>query len=337
MSSESVIVKEHVSELDVDLSRIESLRIKHIAGKSVLLVGTELKTFIEYFKFENASSVKCISLEDVPASKQWLGESFENDKYDIVVLLFSPVYNCMFKKLVDHSLSALLKDGVLCVECCHHSKSKQISAVKINRYTEHYACKLIGKGGNFRGKPIELHVYHYQHKKPYAFLLIGPPGVGKTTMSKSCFSHLPIVHGDQVYRDIPSGKVMVSVMLREKIETLLREGKGVNQVARDIFELGYMQEMTQCWLELATNQSFVLDSRVPEKYLNQLESSLKSFGYIPVLLRWESNATMENQADMKKRVKNFSAVGEPIRQSNKWIRDLLSYVGKGFRMIRKPL
>src|SRR5690606_19579523 len=69
-----------------------------------------------------------------------------------------------------------------------------------------YAWKWMGPSVSQDGDPVARHVVHISRRKPVAYLLMQPPGYGKSSLASALFpkAGIPVVSGDQVLATLAS-------------------------------------------------------------------------------------------------------------------------------------
>ncbi|KIQ97615.1 hypothetical protein TI01_0890 [Lysobacter sp. A03] len=151
-----------------------------------------------------------------------------------------------------------------------------------------YAWKWMGPSVLQDGDPVARHVVHISRRRPVAYLLMQPPGYGKSSIASGLFprADIPIVSGDEQIGLVAKGKAKVSEALRAAI----MEGYSpyhLDQTIQRIFEQGLGGELVALWLGQAKDNDVALDVYVPSAYHGAVEQLLEDRGYLPVQLRWE--------------------------------------------------
>src|SRR5690606_16722377 len=132
------------------------------------------------------------------------------------------------------------------------------------------------------------HVVHISRRRPVAYLLMQPPGYGKSSIAGRLFAPagVPLVSGDQQLNLIARGKVSVDAELAR----LAGEDYSpfhLDQAMRRIFDEGAGGALVDAWIEAAGNGDFALDSYVPQEHHALVREHLVRRGYLPVQLDWD--------------------------------------------------
>lgn len=293
--------------------RIKSLRIANVSGKRLAIIGNDLSIYEKFYYFDDALSVVIFDgLKFDNDLKSFLEHwKSEGSQFDIIIMLYSDELNAIYSNLLHLSLLKLSPSSLLCVDFPKNSRwlfGVKDRQARVFSLLNDFAKKVINSHGRKLAAGCDSScVYHIQVKKNYVFLLTGSPGTGKSTLASSCFSasELPIISGDKTYKDIFEGRVAIS----EQSDAVIKEDFQPNRIYRltqRLLESQLEAELVACWVDLAKHQSFVLDSCIPNIFLEKVELEFKQQGYIPVRLNWESEPTMEMEGLTEQKVSQFS-------------------------------
>jgi SAM-dependent methyltransferase len=286
------------------VDKLVALKLPDLADKRFLDVGCNEGFFCGFAKYSGASRVVGVDntklfLDRAKARfpdcefllQGWDG--LPDGEFDVILLA-----SALLSKLVDK----LASDGVLIVELGIVSSSDSVweevdrgidqrkfpSMRKLKEILSNYAWKWMGPSVMQEGDPVPRHVVHVSRRKPIAYLLMQPPGYGKTSIAANLFERAGIltVSGDELIRRLAHGQKDASPALMSLLATDFSPFR-IDQSIRNIFDAGLGGELVALWQREAGDQSFALDVYVPEEQQSAVESLMVQAGYLPVALRWE--------------------------------------------------
>src|SRR3546814_20113043 len=83
---------------------------------------------------------------------------------------------------------------------------------KLREVLVDYAWKWMGRSISQDGDPIGRHVIHISRRRPVAYLLMPPPGYGKSSIASRLFvpAGVPVIPGDQQLSQVAEGTLAAS-------------------------------------------------------------------------------------------------------------------------------
>jgi SAM-dependent methyltransferase len=294
------------------VDKLKALRLPDLRGRSFLDVGCNEGFFCGFAHHQGASRSLGVDQSEAFIARarrrfpecEFLCQGWDRlppEKFDAILLASALHYaddqSALIHRLVEH----LTADGVLVLELGIVS-SQRSEWVKVKRGIDEryfptmpklrellkdHAWKWMGPSVNQAGDPVSRHVVHVSRRRPVAYLLLEPPGYGKSSIAASLFgrARLPVVSGDQQLDQAAKGKVQAP----EALLRWLREGYSpyeLDRVIGSIFEAGLARELVQLWLAGVPAGDFALDAYVPSERHADVERILVEAGYLPVSLRW---------------------------------------------------
>jgi len=295
------------------LEKLRGLLLPDLAGRSFLDVGCNEGFFCGFAKSAGASRVVGVDQSALfieRARQRFPGCEFHQQGWDTlpggpfdIILLASALHYAddqpaLLHRLVEH----LSPDGVLVLELGIVSSAKS-EWVKIDRDIDQrefptmpklreilrdYAWKWMGRSVQQGGDPVPRHVVHISRRRPLAYLLMQPPGYGKTSIAERLFapSDVPVVSGDLQIALIAQAKREASPRLRR----LAKQDYSPFQLDRTIqaiFDRGAGDDLVDVWIAQAGAGDFAIDAYVPVEHQASVESRLLALGYLPIVMRWE--------------------------------------------------
>jgi hypothetical protein len=120
-----------------------------------------------------------------------------------------------------------------------------------------------------------------------AYLLMQPPGYGKTSISKRLFKRadIKVVSGDETISAVATGRLIASSELTEAIR-LKFTPMTINQATHHILNSGLTESLVKLYIEQAEEQDFALDAYVPAQYHKRFSELIAACGYTPITLTW---------------------------------------------------
>lgn len=226
----------------------------------------------------------------------------EGRLYDVVHIDINALGEDEFEALLASIFRSLTPNGVLVfggemaakANQWQHEGGRYLPGYsKLKEKLSGFAWKMLGlwHDTDENGQSRQWMFFHISAFKPSAFLLLGSPGVGKSTMARRYFSHLPVVQGDQVYKAIFDGKIDVSTTLKEEVLSSFDPCR-ILRMTISLFNKGYLDELVDIWLGLSKGRDVVIDSYVPPKYQERVRERFSQAGYVAINMHWDLTKTM---------------------------------------------
>lgn len=314
------------------LDKLKKLSLPEQEGGSFLDVGCNEGFFCGFAKFQGAArsvgidhSVGFIDrarrrFPDCEFHAQgW--DRLPEGPFDVILLASALHYAKDQVELLHRLLGLLSQDGVLVLEIGIVT-SKISEWVKVKRGNDErlfptmpklrevlvdYAWKWMGPSVGQAGDPIARHVLHIARRRPAAYLLMHPPGFGKSSIAKSLFpnARVKVVSGDQVIGRIAAGKLAASAELVKTVNTDYSPFR-LDQVIQRVFDHGHGGELVDLWISQVGHEDFALDMYVPIAHQEMVKDLVKQAGYLPVILDWERpGAKFVPEMTLHKRAEEF--------------------------------
>jgi SAM-dependent methyltransferase len=295
------------------LDKLKKLALPDLAGRSFLDVGCNEGFFCGYAKFQGAAQVVGIDVSPgfiERARARFHGCEFHargwdqlpDGPFDVVLLASALHYADDQADLIHRLVELLSPDGVLVLELGIFSSSKNDwvrvergidvrvfpTMAKLREVLDRYAWKWMGPSVDQGGDPVKRHVIHIRRRRRIAYLLMEPPGYGKSTIAASLFGSdgIPIISGDQVLARISRDELQVSRALGETVKASFSPFS-IDRLIGEIFAAGLMEALVDAWSALAGEGDFALDAFVPSEQQAAVRDAFTTRGYLPVTLAWE--------------------------------------------------
>lgn len=314
--------------------KLMHLKLPSLAGRTFLDVGCNEGFFCGFARFDGATRVvgidkSALFIERARArfpEAEFLQQGWDDlpeGPFDVILLASALHYAHDQPALIARLVERLSSDGVLVLEL-GIAPSKQAEWVKVKRGIDErefpsmlmlrevladYAWKWMGPSVSQDGDPVARHVVHICRRRPVAYLLMAPPGHGKTSVAKRLFGdgRVRLISGDHqiglVAQGRDPGRADVAPELREAIVASYSPFT-LDQTIQDLFDRGMGSQLVDLWLAAAGDGDFALDVYVPAGHHAGVEQSLRNAGYLPVRLDWEPvgprpqpDAVMQKQAE----------------------------------------
>jgi SAM-dependent methyltransferase len=290
-----------------------ALHLPVLEGRSFLDVGCNEGFFCGFAKFAGAARSVGLdrSREFIERARRRFPDcEFHCQNWDYlpdgpfdVILLASALHYAddqatLLHRLVDH----LAPDGVLVLELgiVPSQKSEWVkvtrgiderwfpSLMKLREILTPYASKWMGPSVHQAGDPVERHVVHVSHRRPVGYLLMQPPGHGKSSMASKLFvpAGVPVVSGDRQISRLARGEITAPAKLREAVVPDFSP-YSINRVIDRLMEKGLGRDLVALWLAEAGDGDFAIDSYIPKAHHAEVLGYLTDAGYLPVMLDWD--------------------------------------------------
>lgn len=322
------------------LEKLKVLGLPDFAGKSFLDVGCNEGFFCGFARFNGADRVLGIDHAQVFIDRakvrfpdcefrrqDW--NALPQERFDVILLASALHYADDQPALIRTLVDRLTDDGVLVIELgIVSSRKAEWRRVKrgiderefpsmsmLRQVLAEYAWKWMGPSIPQAGDPVDRHVVHVSRRKPVAYLLMQPPGYGKSSLAAGLFpgAGIPVVSGDQKLSLAARGKAKASDALHALLDSDYSPYR-LDKLVGKAFEQGLGPDLVGLWLGDAGQGDIALDVYVPELYRHGVEKALESRGYFPVQLSWDRAGPAPLPADaVARRVEAFylSMVADP--------------------------
>lgn len=314
------------------LDKLKALRLPDLAGRSFLDVGCNEGFFCGYAQHQGALRVVGVdntalfidrARERFPQCEfQLTGwDQLPDGQFDVILLASALHYADDQAALIHRLVDKLTPDGVLVLELGIYSSGKQ-EWVKVQRGIDErlfptmpmlrhvlldYAWKWMGPSVAQEGDPVPRHVVHISRRRPVAYLMLEPPGYGKSTLAKGLFGRagVPLVAGDEVILQVANGRRNAPEPLRQLLQRDFSPFS-IDQSIRAVFEQGLAKGLVDLWVAEARGQDFAVDMYVPYEHHAQVEALLVEAGFMPVGLHWDRvGARLPSEQDLVARAEAY--------------------------------
>lgn len=294
------------------LEKLKALSIPDLAGRRFLDVGCNEGFFCGFAKFRGAERVVGIDHSQSYIERarkrfptcEFFAQPWDHlpeGPYEVILLASALHYADDQNALIRQIMNNLTPDGTLVLELGIAS-SPTAEWKKISRGIDErlfpsmpmvkgmlsdYAWKWIGPSVLQEGDPVPRHVIHVTRKRPMAYLLMQPPGYGKTTMAEKLFqpAGVRVISGDEILHLVSQGRLPASKGLTHAIRTDYSPFR-IDSTVRRMFDEGHGVEFVSLLLG-SSQEDFALDTYVPAEHQASVVSLIKSAGFVPVCFEWE--------------------------------------------------
>ena len=294
------------------LDKLKALALPDLGGRSFLDVGCNEGFFCGFAQFLGATRVVGIDHGAAfveRARKRFPGceflrqgwEKLPDEKFDVILLASALHYADDQPALIARLVDSLKPGGVLVLELGIVS-SREAQWVKVKRGIDErlfptmpqlretladYAWKWMGPSINQDGDPVKRHVLHISRRLPVAYLLMQPPGYGKTSVANRLFpaAKVKLVTGDKVIGKIARGERKAP----EALTALIKDDFSpfaMDRLMDRIFDAGLGHELVELWLRGVKGRDFALEGYIPATRHEEVVSLLEEAGYLPIRLEW---------------------------------------------------
>jgi SAM-dependent methyltransferase len=295
------------------LDKLKALRLPGLEGRSFLDVGCNEGFFCGFAHFHRAARAVGIdrSAEFIARARARFPECefhhqgwdrLPDGPFDVILLASALHYAEDQPALVRALVDQLSPDGTLVLELgIASSRKAEWTRVKrgiderdfpsmpmLREMLSDFAWKWMGPSVQQDGDPVPRHVVHVSRRRPVAYLLVQPPGYGKSSLAAGLFPRagVPVVSGDQEIGLAAKGKGTASAALREAIAEDFSPFQ-LDRTIERIFDRGLGAELVALWLAQAGDGDVALDAYVPVARHREIERLLEARGYMPVRLEWD--------------------------------------------------
>lgn len=295
------------------LDKLMALRLPDLAGKSFLDVGCNEGFFCGFARFQGATRSVGIDYSEpfvlrarkrFPECEFFCQEWSElpAGEFDVILLASALHYADDQPALIQSLVERLSPDGTLVLELgiVPAGKPEWVhvkrdidervfpTMLMLQQVLAKYAWKWMGPSVSQEGDPIARHVVHISRRRPVAYLLMQPPGYGKSSIAAGLFAPagVPVVSGDQLISLIGKGQRPAPEPLRAIIAKDYSPFR-IDKITEAVFECGFGPALVDMWLAQAEAADVALDVYVPSAHHDAVESLLEARGYLPVRLNWK--------------------------------------------------
>ncbi|MFT4257000.1 MAG: methyltransferase domain-containing protein [Pseudoxanthomonas sp.] len=296
------------------LDKLKALKLPSLTEKSFLDVGCNEGFFCGFAHYLGASRVVGLdhSADFIARARarfpqcEFLARGWDRlpeEKFDVILLASALHYADDQPALIQRLVEQLTERGVLVLEMgIVPSKLPEWRQVQrgidtrlfpsmpmMRQVLKDYAWKWLGTSVTQGGDPVPRHVFHISRRRPVAYLLMQPPGYGKSSLAKRLFgkAKVPVVAGDRRLVDAARGRVPASAALR----TALAEDLSLYQLDQAVvraFERDLAADLVDVWLhDVAPGADIAVDAYVPQERHAEIQRLLDARGYLPVKLDWD--------------------------------------------------
>lgn len=152
---------------------------------------------------------------------------------------------------------------------------------------EPYVYKVMGESAVPGEDGTSQCIVHVRHKAPYAILLLGEPGSGKTTITRKVFGGFPVIHGDSLLSrmaTLPPGSLRESYPQLDAICAGPQNTMGVGGIMIQIFNSAAGKQYARLVAELAGGKDFVYEGVIHKNFRHVFMRQLEMLGYAVVAL-----------------------------------------------------
>jgi len=268
-----------------NLRRLEALRLPPLQGKRFLDLECRGGFFCRFARFEGASSV--IGTDGDPAA----GALDQPGVFD-VILLTSALHRAQDQRTLIQSLvDRLSPDGILVLElgiARHKVASPTFPSRRgVAALLRGTAWKQMGASARKGSEHVRWQVYHVRRRKPFAYLLLQPPGYGKTMLARELFAQarVHVVSGDETLHAIARGVLEAPPAL---VATVTEDFStaSIDRTIDRIVERGQARELVAFLVARGQGQDFALDAFLPTDLHEEVERAARVAGYLPIHLKW---------------------------------------------------
>jgi hypothetical protein len=178
---------------------------------------------------------------------------------------------------------------------------------KLREVLKGYAWKWMGPSVTQDGDPVKRHVLHISRRLPVAYLLMQPPGFGKSSLAGRLFpkAKVKLIAGDRMIDLIARGQRKAGDALRAVIAEDYSPFRMDRTIER-IFAAGLAGELVEVWLRAARGRDFAVEGYVPAAFQADVEQRLRDAGCLPIRLEWQKpGLPLLPRADLEQRAEAF--------------------------------
>jgi SAM-dependent methyltransferase len=312
------------------LQKLKALHLPPLKARSFLDVGCNEGFFCGYARFDGAGRVVGIDKSAVFINRarqrfpdcEFLRQGWDRlpkGPFDVILLASSLHYAEDQAQLIASLMKELSAEGTLVLELGVHTKpgSEWVNVkrgiderlfptwAKLEEVLRPYAWKHIGPSVQQPGDSIGRQVIHIRPRKPVAYLLMEPPGFGKSSICRAVFQRagMKVVSGDTIIARIAEGRLEAPAEMTGLVKQQFAPLR-IDQVILSLARARLLNDLVRLWLREAGGQDFALDAFIPEDFHEEVSRLLSGEGYMTVKLTWQRvgeglppNDVLARQAD----------------------------------------
>jgi SAM-dependent methyltransferase len=306
------------------LDKLKALMLPLGQGVRFLDVGCNEGFFCGFAHYQGAARVVGVDISAgyVQRARQRFPEcefihgswdALPGEEFD-VILLASALHYAEDQPALLHTLvERLAPNGVLVLElgivasrACDWIKVQRgdderlfPSMAKLREVLQPYAWKWMGPSVTQPGDPVPRHVVHVSRRRPLAYLMLEPPGTGKSTIAASLFGAggVPVLSNDELLRKVAKGELDADPAL---VDLVRREFTpfGIDRMLALLVAEDHVGALVDLWLAQAGGSDFALDGFLPVGGHGLVQQRLSESGYLPVRMSWDRSGRLPPPPDM---------------------------------------
>lgn len=229
-----------------------------------------------------------------------------NDKFD-VILWSADSDTFPLQSSLSLLMAHLKPEGTLIARIRVSPTEHDEATIEAEKLFSGYVYKGMGESNLKYRDGAPLQIFHVKNRVPFAVLLMGSSGSGKSTVAKFLFPGLHVIHGDEVMRelaDLEPGTLDNAYNYLSRLCLGPENGMTVGGIMIEIFNSAAGKEYACLVAELASHRDFVYDGVIHENFRHVFVGQLKALGYQVLTLDTPNPAHSPN--DLFKQAANES-------------------------------
>ncbi|SEK42787.1 Methyltransferase domain-containing protein [Pseudoxanthomonas sp. GM95] len=294
------------------LDKLKALHLPVLADKSFLDVGCNEGFFCGFAAFQGASRIVGIDRSQLFVERAaarfpqvdffaqgW--DELPDGQFDVILLASALHYADDQAALIRTLVGKLTANGVLVLELgVTHSAEPIWEAVvrgidrrlfpsmpMLREVLGDYAWKWMGPSIRQDGDPVARQVIHVSRRRPLAYLLMQPPGYGKSSVAGGLFpkAGVPLISGDAEVSAVARGESRASPAL---VEAIRRDFSpySIDKAIQRVFAEQLGHELIALLMARAGDGDVAIDVYVPHEQHEVMRAIVADHGRIPVVLDW---------------------------------------------------
>lgn len=165
-----------------------------------------------------------------------------------------------------------------------------------------YAWKHMGPGVPQIGDPVPREVFHVRPARPFAVLLLGAPGSGKSTAARRLFPGARLISGDRLWalaRASAAAAPSLHALAASQTDWLR-----LDLLTRRLFEEGLWRDYAALAVREAGGRDLVFDGYIPADCRERFAGAFEALGYLPLPLETPAPACSPNELSCRARVES---------------------------------